>query len=106
MTNDKQKNRQYIYILYDELGRIKCGTTNDFTRRISQIAHATGLRIAKSYSELSNNAPYVERKLLEYFSNYRMNGTEWLVAGLSFFDVVNVAKELVKETQDEEVDST
>ena len=35
-----------------------------------------------------------------------MNGTEWLVAGLSFFDVVNVAKELVKETQDEEVDST
>lgn len=106
MTNDKQKNRQYIYVLYDELGRIKCGITSNFVRRIGQITHATGLRITKSYSELSNNAPYIEQKLLEYFGNYRINGTEWLTAGLSFFDIVNVAKELIKETEDEEVDST
>lgn len=96
MKNDEK----YIYILYDELGRIKFGITNNFARRINQISNASGLKIQKYYTEACSSARRIEQKLLEYFNAYRIDGTEWIVAGFEFFDVVNLTRKIIKEADD------
>lgn len=58
--NDKKS----IYVLYDELGRIKLGITNNVTRRIKQIENSTGLKICKLYSEVCRNATFLEKNYL------------------------------------------
>ena len=68
-------DKKFIYVLSDELGRIKFGITNNITKRISQISNATGLNIKNLYASASPHARYLERKLLEYFNNYKLNGT-------------------------------
>lgn len=93
-------NEQYLYVLHDELGRIKFGITTNITRRINQITNATGLKIKQVYSEMCFNAPYVEKKLLHYFEDYRIENTEWFTGGLDFVQAVNRAKCFILEVQD------
>lgn len=85
-------DKKFIYVLSDELGRIKFGITNNVAKRISQISNATGLNIKNVYVSVSSHARYLEQKLLEYFNNYRLNGTEWIVTGLSFYQIVSVVQ--------------
>lgn len=91
--NDKKS----IYVLYDELGRIKLGITNNVTRRIKQIENSTGLKICKLYSEVCRNATFLERKLFEYFKNYRIEETEWLVSGMDFYKTVSVVRSFIED---------
>lgn len=91
--NDKKS----IYVLYDELGRIKLGITNNVTRRIKQIENSTGLKICKLYSEVCRNATFLEKKLFEYFQNYRIEETEWLVSGMDFYKTVSVVRSFIED---------
>ncbi|MBS7213101.1 MAG: GIY-YIG nuclease family protein [Megamonas funiformis] len=91
--NDKKS----IYVLYDELGRIKLGITNNVTRRIKQIENSTGLKICKLYSEVCRNATFLEKKLFEYFKNYRIEETEWLVSGMDFYKTVSVVRSFIED---------
>ncbi len=91
--NDKKS----IYVLYDELGRIKLGITNNITRRIKQIENSTGLKICKLYSEVCRNATFLEKKLFEYFKNYRIEETEWLVSGMDFYKTVSVVRSFIED---------
>lgn len=91
--NDKKS----IYVLYDELGRIKLGITNNVTRRIKQIENSTGLKICKLYSEVCRNATFLEKKLFEYFKNYRIEKTEWLVSGMDFYKTVSVVRSFIED---------
>lgn len=91
--NDKKS----IYVLYDELGRIKFGITNNVTRRIKQIENSTGLKICKLYSEVCRNATFLEKKLFEYFKNYRIEETEWLVSGMDFYKTVSVVRSFIED---------
>ncbi len=91
--NDKKS----IYVLYDELGRIKLGVTNNVTRRIKQIENSTGLKICKLYSEVCRNATFLEKKLFEYFKNYRIEETEWLVSGMDFYKTVSVVRSFIED---------
>ena len=91
--NDKKS----IYVLYDELGRIKLGITNNVTRRIKQIENSTGLKICKLYSEVCRNATFLEKKLFEYFKNYRIEETEWLVSGMDFYKTVYVVRSFIED---------
>lgn len=91
--NDKKS----IYVLYDELGRIKLGITNNVTRRIKQIENSTGLKICKLYSEVCRNATFLEKKLFEYFKNYRIKETEWLVSGMDFYKTVSVVRSFIED---------
>ena len=91
--NDKKS----IYVLYDELGRIKLGITNNVTRRIKQIENSTGLKICKLYSEVCRNATFLEKKLFEYFRNYRIEETEWLVSGMDFYKTVSVVRSFIED---------
>lgn len=90
-------DKRFIYVLCDELGRFKFGITNNISRRIKQIENATGLLIKKSYAEETSCASYLESKLLEYFKNYRLNGTEWIVTGLSFYQLVNTLQAFIEK---------
>lgn len=91
--NDKKS----IYVLYDELGRIKLDITNNVTRRIKQIENSTGLKICKLYSEVCRNATFLEKKLFEYFKNYRIEETEWLVSGMDFYKTVSVVRSFIED---------
>lgn len=91
--NDKKS----IYVLYDELGRIKLGITNNVPRRIKQIENSTGLKICKLYSEVCRNATFLEKKLFEYFKNYRIEETEWLVSGMDFYKTVSVVRSFIED---------
>ena len=91
--NDKKS----IYVLYDELGRIKLGITNNVTRRIKQIVNSTGLKICKLYSEVCRNATFLEKKLFEYFKNYRIEETEWLVSGMDFYKTISVVRTFIED---------
>lgn len=91
--NDKKS----IYVLYDELGRIKLGITSNVTRRIKQIENSTGLKICKLYSEVCRNATFLEKKLFEYFKNYRIEKTEWLVSGMDFYKTVSVVRSFIED---------
>lgn len=91
--NDKKS----IYVLYDELGRTKLGITNNVTRRIKQIENATGLKICKLYSEVCRNASFLEKKLFEYFKNYRIEETEWLVSGMDFYKTISVVRNFIED---------
>lgn len=91
--NDKKS----IYVLYDELGRIKLGITNNVTRRIKQIENSTGLKICKLYSEVCRNATFLEKKLFEHFKNYRIEETEWLVSGMDFYKTVSVVRSFIED---------
>lgn len=91
--NDKKS----IYVLYDELGRIKLGITNNVTRRIKQIENSTGLKICKLYSEVCRNATFLEKKLFEYFKNYRIEETEWLVSGMDFYKTISVVRNFIED---------
>ena len=90
-------NKKSIYVLYDELGRIKLGITNNVTRRIKQIENSTGLKICKLYSEVCRNATFLEKKLFEYFKNYRIEETEWLVSGMDFYKTVSVVRSFIED---------
>lgn len=89
--------KKNIYVLYDELGRIKLGITNNVTRRIKQIENSTGLKICKLYSEVCRNATFLEKKLFEYFKNYRIEETEWLVSGMDFYKTVSVVRSFIED---------
>ena len=89
--------KKSIYVLYDELGRIKLGITNNITRRIKQIENSTGLKICKLYSEVCRNATFLEKKLFEYFKNYRIEETEWLVSGMDFYKTVSVVRSFIED---------
>ncbi len=91
--------KKYIYVLCDELGRIKFGITTNFTRRANQISNASGLVIDKFHAEICNNAYIIEQKLLEYFKNYRIGNTEWLVAGFNFTEIVDTLKDFIDENE-------
>lgn len=91
--NDKKS----IYVLYDELGRIKLGITNNVTRRIKQIENSTGLKICKLYSEVCRNATFLEKKLFEYFKNCRIEETEWLVSGMDFYKTISVVRNFIED---------
>lgn len=90
-------DKKIIYVLYDELGRIKLGITNNVTRRIKQIENSTGLKICKLYSEVCRNATFLEKKLFEYFKNYRIEKTEWLVSGMDFYKTVSVVRSFIED---------
>lgn len=94
-------DKKFIYVLCDELGRFKLGITNNFSRRIKQIENATGLIIKKSYCEETTQAYNLEQKLLEYFQNYRLNGTEWIVSGMSFFSLIDIVHSYIEKGKEE-----
>lgn len=91
--NDKKN----IYVLYDELGRVKLGITSNLPRRIKQIENTTGLKINKVYSEVCKNTIFLEKKLFEYFKNYRIEQTEWLISGLDFYKTVSIVQQFIED---------
>ena len=89
--------QKYVYVLRDELNRVKLGITVDVPRRTSQISHASGLKIHQYYATFCSNAPFVEKKLLEYFDDFRLLNSEWLATGVDFNRVVNKLKEYAED---------
>lgn len=90
-------DKKSVYVLYDELGRIKLGITSNVAKCVKQLENSTGLKICKLYSEVCRNATFLEKKLFEYFKNYRIEETEWLVSGMDFYKTVSVVRSFIED---------
>lgn len=97
------ETKRYLYVLYDELGHIKFGITSNLVKYIDKISN--NAKIVDIYSTICGNSHSLDKKLLEYFGNYSLNGTEWIISGLQFFDVVNMVQKIVDEENNKEADN-
>jgi hypothetical protein len=70
-------NASHVYILTNELNRVKIGITKDIEQRKKTISLASGSLIKEQYkTELINNAKEIEKTLHSHFNKYRYIG-EW-----------------------------
>ena len=90
-------DKKSVYVLYDELGRIKLGITSNVAKCVKQLENSTGLKMQKLYSEVCRNSILLAQKLLEYFKNYKIGDTEWLVSGMDFYKTVSVVRSFIED---------
>lgn len=77
--DEKHETRGYVYILEDELGRIKIGLSKtDLKRRIRCIQTASGLKVIKYKSIFVEDCSALERSLHYKYKDNRTLG-EWFI---------------------------
>lgn len=68
---------QFVYLLKNEIGRVKIGVSEDPIRRCQNITTSSGLHTELiSYWNVDKIATEVEKLLLNHFSNFKTYG-EW-----------------------------
>lgn len=82
-----------VYVIQDNLGRIKIGTSLNPERRIMQIKTGAGVRVVEEYISIQgSNYKEVEKQVHRTFDHHRTSG-EWF-AGLDFRKAVNLIESL------------
>lgn len=87
----------HVYVIQDNMGRIKIGKSINPTTRINQIRTASGITIKNKYvtKELLSQG-YIEKRMHEIYADNRTIG-EWF-EGISFKDVItSLENELTKD---------
>ena len=88
---------KHVYLLLSDDNTIKIGVTSNFDRRLKQVKNASGKNIINFiYTDKLEKALDIEKFLLIYFDDYRING-EWL-KDVDFSRVVNKLNELLERT--------
>lgn len=91
MENDNKKG--YIYVLEDELHRIKIGKTRHPEKRFSDISHAAGLNINMTWlSKETYHYSEIEQAALRHFRNVNIKA-EWFKC--TYESAVNVIESLM-----------
>jgi hypothetical protein len=86
----------HVYVIRDNLGRVKVGITNNPPQRFNTIKNATGITVMASYvSKDTKKARIIENYLLNCrFKKIRKNG-EWLQTD-DITSVYNTCLEIVQ----------
>ena len=75
---------KYIYVLVDDLGRVKIGMTDDFPRELESFRNSSGRRIVDFYcSTKQESVLEIERQMYNQFSKHLTFGGGW-IDGIDF----------------------
>lgn len=78
LERNLKTNKQYVYLMENEMGRFKIGISHDVENRRMQLQGSSGLyiKIVAYYKPLYRQASDIEKQLHSLFAKYRTLG-EW-----------------------------
>lgn len=78
-----EEDKQYIYVMLNELGKIKIGKTKDINKRYLSLcgSNGQGVNIIRVYCSEPTYLQSLEKIMHSKFNKYRIPNTEWFFNG-------------------------